>query len=132
MVKNFSQQRSEHGPNAGAASTFRKILYAFVAIMFMFIIYSTKFLFDQRYASRQNTVIEQTGRSRRREKADAIQAARHNLRTVEGGDRDVSLSVAEDSIFQFDIPNSDGKYVNIGDTFAGKFKLMLIVNVASK
>lgn len=132
MVKTFSQQRSVHGPDAGATSTFRKILYAFVAMMCIFVIYSTKFLFDQRYASRLNTVIEHTGRSRRRDKADAIQAARQNLRTVDGGVGDVPLSVGEDSIFQFDIPNSDGKYVNIGETFAGKFKLMLIVNVASK
>lgn len=101
-------------------------------MMFIFVIYSTKFLFDQRYAARQNIVIEQTGRSRRRDKADAILAARQNLRSGDGGERDVPLSIGEDSIFQFDIPNNDGKYVNIGDTFAGKFKLMLIVNVASK
>lgn len=130
-MSSFEQQRSAHGPNTSRTSTPRKIVYAGLAVVLIFIIYSTKFLFEERFAARQDIVIERTGRnrSRRREKADAIKAAQQNLRSAEG---DTSLSEGEDSIFQFDLTNIDGKDINIGDTFKGKYKLMLIVNVASK
>ena len=41
-------------------------------------------------------------------------------------------TLSQDSIFPFNIPNIAGKDINMGDMFAGKYKLMLIVNVASK
>jgi glutathione peroxidase len=139
MARTFSQQRNAHGPrpsssSSSSSSSFSKALYALVAIAILFFLYSTKFLFEERYTAHQNTVLEATGRQhhkRRREKADAIKLSRQHLRSADGvGDGDGDGG--EDSIFQFDIPNIDGEYVNIGDTFGGKYKLLLIVNVASK
>ena len=133
MVNNFDQQRSAHGPSSGKRNT--KYIRNFIYIVFVFAIvcflYSTKILFEERYSAREDIVIEKTGphRKRRRAKADAIRAQK-NLRSV--SPPDMTLSEGEDSIFQFDIPNIDGENVNIGETFGGKYKVMLIVNVASK
>jgi glutathione peroxidase len=137
MVNTFLQHRNTHGPAANKISTFRKFMYAAFAVFLIFMIYSTKFLFEERYTARQNLVFEDTGsgtskKSRRREKADAIRATQNLRSSAATGSSATSLSEGENSIFQFDLPNVAGRDVNMGDMFAGKFKLMLIVNVASK
>lgn len=38
----------------------------------------------------------------------------------------------DDGIFKFNVKDIEGNLLSIGDTFRSKFKLMLIVNVASK
>lgn len=138
MANQFTLQRSTHGPttiSGGKASTFRKILYVVIAIVLIYFLYSIKFLFEERYAARQDLVFEKTGTGRpggRRDKA-MPQHLRSDAAAAAGASADyATLSQREDSIFPFNIPDISGKDINVGDTFSGKYKLLLVVNVASK
>lgn len=142
MTTSFLQQRTRHGPASGKTSNIRKCLYAAVIVVLLYFLYSMKFLFSEGLSARQNLEFERTGsgsgnRRHRREKADAIretQGLRSGSRFEKssGGQHSLTLSEGEDSIFQFSLPGVNGEDVNMGEEFAGKYKVMLIVNVASK
>jgi glutathione peroxidase len=126
MVNHFSEHRSTYGPS-GKMSSWKKFSYIALALVLIFVIFMTKFLFEDRYSARQNIVFEKTGRGHNDGNNDVGQE-HHSLRHTDTQHHDSR----DDSIFKFNLPNSDGQSVNMGEMFAGKYKLLLIANVASK
>lgn len=106
-------------------SNLRNALYFLLALFLLYFMYTMKFLFEERFEARQNIVFEETGRRNRKKNTLASHLRNPVLREMEE-------EALKQNVFRFDVLDIEGNEINLGESFAGKFKVMLIVNVASE